>query len=265
MRESYEFKHSKKSHYSIARPTKEILRDCARLRKAYEQGLLGNMKMPEDARPQFSKRDIEKRLAYFTLPMSLNYQRNSYALWEAATKTYLDPETSDVFSVVKSAAMPASELREKLVRHKVALQPNKHIDTWQRLAQVFVEKWGSIEAFLCSCDNDFQSIRAAIQVQHKKNFPYLSGPKIFHYWSYILVEYCEVNLKNRQQIEIAPDTHVLQASVKLGVLRPSEAEKLSRDEVSQRWRELLAESKLSPIDMHSPLWFWSRNSFQYKI
>ncbi len=242
-----------------------ILETCLALRRAYEEGLLGNMRMPEDAQPKFTKQDTERRLAYFTLPMSLNYQRNSYALWEAATKAYSDPETTSVFSVKDSATMPLGELREKLLRYKVALQPNKHIDTWRRISETISENWGSIESFLSAGGNDFQHIREMVQVKHKKGFPYLSGPKIFHYWSYILIEYCGVGLANRDLIEIAPDTHVLQASVRLGVLRAEEAEKLSRDEVSERWRKLLHGSDLSPIDMHSPLWFWSRNSFQYEV
>jgi hypothetical protein len=27
----------------------------------------------------------------------------------------------------------------------------------------------------------------------------------------------------------------------------------------------LSWSEISPIDMHSPLWFWSRNNFEFKI
>jgi len=246
-----------------ANPT--IIRDCHTLRSAFEKGLLGDMRMPEDAQPKFKVKESEKKLAYFTLPMSLNYQRNSYTLWQSATKTYLDPETCDVFSIEKSTDMPVSDLREKLVRHKLALQPNKHIDTWKRISETFYKNWAGIGPFLEATDSDFQNMRTFIQKDFKSGFPYLSGPKIFHYWSYILIEYCGVNLKNRRLIEIAPDTHVIQASVKLGVIRATEVSRLTRDQISLRWREILMNSKLSPIDMHSPLWFWSRNSFQFEI
>lgn len=242
-----------------------IIQNCLSLRTAYEKGVLGNMRMPEDAQPKFKAKDIENRLAYFTLPMSLNYQRNSYSLWEAATKTYLDPQTRDVFCVERSANMQVAVLREKLVRYKLALQPNKHIDTWKRISETFFKNWGSIRTFLEETDKDFQKMQILIQKDLKSGFPYLSGPKIFHYWSYILIEYCNVDLLNRHLIEIAPDTHVLQASVKLGVLRENEVSLLTRDQISARWRKILINSHLMPIDMHSPLWFWSRNSFQYEI
>lgn len=77
--------------------------------------------------------------------------------------------------------------------------------------------------------------------------------------------YGEVPLKNRSYIEIAPDTHVLQASIKLKVISQKEADSMSRDTISQIWRTLLKESTIDPIDVHSPLWFWSRSGFDYKL
>jgi hypothetical protein len=118
---------------------------------------------------------------------------------------------------------------------------------------------------LVSVDYDFLKLQQAIQITHKKGFPYLSGPKIFHYWSYILGEYCNVKLKNREYIQIAPDTHVIQCSILLGVLTKEETLRMKRDDVSVRWREVLEGTNLSPIDMHSPLWFWSKNGFSYKL
>ena len=63
---------------------------------AYKSGRLGGEKMPEDENPALDKSSKENYL-YFTLPMALNYQRNSYKLWECANKTYKDTETTDVF------------------------------------------------------------------------------------------------------------------------------------------------------------------------
>ncbi len=62
----------------------------------YENGELGGEEMPEDANPHLAKDSLENYL-YFTLPMALNYQRNSYTLWESALQTYNDKETRFVF------------------------------------------------------------------------------------------------------------------------------------------------------------------------
>lgn len=99
----------------------------------------------------------------------------------------------------------------------------------------------------------------------KKQFPYLSGPKIFNYWSWIMCEYGKIPMKNTQFIDIAPDTHVIKSSVKLGVITELESKTLKRDQISQRWRELLKDTNITPIQMHAPLWFWSRNNFAFKV
>jgi hypothetical protein len=228
---------------------KDIQLKCREIRNAYENGLLGDQTMPEDVHPEFA--DQESRLAFFTLPMALNYQRNSYELWRTATKTFDDSTARAIFDIGQVSKMTEPELREKLLKHKVALQPNKHTDTWSRLSHAVFNNWGSIEQMLIAHDYDFLKLQKTIQGTHKKDFPYLSGPKIFHYWSYILGEYCGVKLKNKEYIEIAPDTHVVQCSVKLGVISHTEAEKLDKNAISERWRTMLKGSGIAPIDMHS--------------
>lgn len=74
-----------------------ILKIVDKLISMYESGELGGEIMPEDANPQFEKSSNENYL-YFTLPMALNYQRNSYTLWENALKTYNDETTRFVFN-----------------------------------------------------------------------------------------------------------------------------------------------------------------------
>ena len=239
----------------------KIVRDCKLLLGAYKTGRLGEIVMPEDSHPNFTQDQAEERLVYFTLPMALNYQRNSYRLWEEALKTWKDPETRAVFSMRKSAEMTTDELRERLLRYKVALQPNKHVATWQTLSCTISDNWGSIGALLDSTNHDYLQLRDLIQGSHKKSFPYLSGPKIFNYWSYILGEYGGASLSHREFIEIAPDTHVIKGSVRFGVISENDASAMTREQISQRWREVLDGSGIDPIDMHSPLWFWSRGGF----
>lgn len=242
---------------------KIIQSQCLELYNAYKRGELGNQVMPEDVHPEFTSN--EDKICYFSLPMSLNYQRNSYKLWESAKRTFEDINTKQIFSVPDVSNMSETDLKQLLLSYKLALQPNKHINTWYRISKTVFENWGSFEKMLSFVDNDFLKLQKIIQVDYKKGFPYLSGPKIFHYWCYILGEYCGVKLKNREYIQIAPDTHVIQCSIKLGVISESEAKTIKKDEISDRWREILKGSGLSPIDLHSPLWFWSRNGFKYKL
>ena len=243
----------------------EIVSSCKILLDAYNSGELGFMKMPEDSNLGFSKSEQELRLTYFTLPMSLNYQRNSYSLWESALKSFEDLETRRVFDVGFSANADEEELRNLLMKYKIALQQNKHIDTWERISRTIFDNWGSVGNLLKFADYDFLKLRQIVQVDYKKGFPYLSGPKIFNYWSSIIQRYGGVKLKNSEFIEIAPDTHVTKCSVILGVITEDEALVLSKEKLSEKWRDVLTGSGINPIDMHSPLWFWSRNNFQFKL
>lgn len=221
--------------------------------------------MPEDTNPGFSDSEAEERLTYFTLPMSLNYQRDSYKLWEACKRTYQDRETKDVFSIQNSAKMKDTVLREKLLKYKVALQPNKHVQTWETISETIYKNWGSLSKLFLSADNDFLTLKEIVQKKKKKGFPYLSGPKIFHYWCFIMMEYGRIPLKNAEYIDIAPDTHIIKCSMRLNLLSEKDSETVSREEISKRWREALEGTGILPIQMHPPLWFWSRNNFSYNL
>ncbi|MBN2016042.1 hypothetical protein JW766_04385 [Candidatus Dojkabacteria bacterium] len=243
----------------------KIVQKCRKLLNAYKGGKLGQKEMPEDAHPSFKNVPLHLRIAFFSLPMALNYQRNSYKLWEAAAKTFLDASAKDIFEVESAAEMPEHKLRSKLLKHKLALQPKKHTVTWKRISETIFSNWGNFTELFKAVDYDFLKLKSIVQRKYKKDFPYLSGPKIFHYWSFIIDQYGGIQLYNKKFIEIAPDTHVLQASKVLGVISDQEMGKITREEVSKRWRMILRGSGIDPIDMHSPLWFWSRNGFKYNL
>lgn len=65
----------------------EVLQKVDILYNMWKKGSLGGEVMPEDTNPHLDKSSVENYL-YFTLPMALNYQRNSYKLWESALNTY---------------------------------------------------------------------------------------------------------------------------------------------------------------------------------
>jgi hypothetical protein len=241
----------------------ELIFICKQLIQAYEMGELGICEIPEESSPSFKTED--ERLNYFSLPMGLNYQRNSQSLWESAKNTYLDPTSNSVFDIKKVVKMDDEELRKLLLKYKLALQPNRHTYIWNTLSNTIHHRWGSINELLEAYDCDFLLIKNSIQKTYKTEFPYLSGHKLFNYWCFILSKFCKVDFKNKDYIDVAVDTHILKCSIKLGIIDEKEAIKLPGNEISNRWRELLSGSDLSPVDMNLPLWFWSRNGFIHKI
>jgi hypothetical protein len=112
---------------------------------------------------------------------------------------------------------------------------------------------------------DFLKLQQLIQRDYKSWFPYLSGPKIFHYRAMVIQSYGWIQLKNRKYIDIAPDTHITQCSVRLWVITQQESVSLSKEAISDRRRMLLDGSGIASSDMHAPLRFWSRNGFQFEL
>lgn len=240
----------------------EILRKVDILYLMWKQGSLGGEVMPEDENPHLEKDSLENYL-YFTLPMALNYQRNSYTLWENANKTYNDEETRFVFNPKICLEKSFEEVQYALTKYKVALQKQKQTEIWLTLCKTFIELFdGDIRKLFDTLDNDVDRIRNFIQKDNKKKFPYLSGTKICNYWLYVIWQYTDRDYKNIENLTVAPDTHVVKATHKLGLIDDKEFE--SSDVqliVIDRWNELFRETKYKPIDIHTALWLWSRNGF----
>lgn len=198
--------------------------------------------------------------------MALDYQRNSYKLWEAAKATYMDADTRDVFFPECVLQMSEEALREKLLRYKVALQPNWHVEIWLRLCHTFSETYqGDVRNLFQKNGNSVQRVKAYI-LAHKRDLPYLSGTKILNCWLYVMSRYTDASLEDRHYITVAPDTHVIQASAKLGLIYPEELGKPGiREKVSFLWEAVFQGTDLCPIDIHTPLWLWSRGGFQVEL
>ncbi|MDE5820494.1 MAG: hypothetical protein K2I07_14430 [Lachnospiraceae bacterium] len=218
------------------------------------------IKMPEHENPGLDRASKENYL-YFTLPMALNYQRNSYVLWECANRLYKDvPEIFDCGQVLR---MPEADLKDVLVQYKVALQPNKQPVIWKTLCATFHDKYdGDVRNFFSAMNYKVSAIKEFI-CRNKKAFPYLGGSKICNYWLYVMEQYTDAKFADRKNITVAPDTHVLQASEKLGVITAEEAKRADAQQiVADRWNELLCDMEYVPIDIHTPMWLWSRGKFR---
>jgi hypothetical protein len=75
--------------------------------------------------------------------------------------------------------------------------------------------------------------------------------------------YTDVRWKRRELITIAPDTHISKATVKLGLCTDDVVDGSTDDRqtVSEAWEKALKGTGIEPIDVHTPLWLWSRSGF----
>lgn len=237
---------------------KEILLSrILKLKEYFDSGKIPTLSVHE-IHPNLPKEDRLNYL-YFTLPVSLNFQRSSPAMWQAAFKTFTDPETNYLFYPEKVVTTEYSQVQNDLQRYKLSLQKNKHTKIWIAICST-LNKYFNNDPREIFRQKQFCATRVKnlLQKESKKDFPYLSGIKMSNYWLYILTQFTDIQLRNKHKISIIPDTHVMQSSLKLGLIDSLE---ISREEVEKVWFEVLKGSELIPIDMHPVLWNWSRNNF----
>ncbi len=230
------------------------------LLQMYEQGIIPALEKHE-VNPDLPLGSRENYL-YFTLPVCINFQRNSPALWAAALATWEDEVTRYVFYPEQLAERPMQQIRADLAKHKLALQPNKHTLIWTTIARTLHEHYlDDPRKIIEEAEGDAGKLIYLLQKTYRKRFPYLSGPKLSNYWPFILSLYTDAHFTNPQEISIIPDTHVLQSSIRLGLSDAS----TTPLQVEALWRELLKGSGINPSQVHPALWYWSRNKFRPEV
>ena len=234
----------------------KVLNNISKLHSLF---LAGKVIGPEnhEVNPNLRKGSRENYL-YFTLPCCINFQRNSPALWASALKTYDDPDTNYLFFPEQVVKKEEEEIREDMIKHKLALQTNKHPMIWRRINETFYNYYNNDpRKVLSECNYDVVEVIDTVQKKKKNIFPYLGGVKLSNYWLFILNSFTDVEFNNLNEISIIPDTHIIKSTIHLGLAK----EGVKPDEVERIWRKVLKEVQLPPTDMHSALWRWSRNNF----
>ena len=199
---------------------------------------------------------------YFTLPPCINFQRHSPAMWRSALATWNDPQTNYLFFPERVAKQSRSKIQKDLLKHKLALQQNKHTDIWIAISQTLHTFFkNDPRALIQGQQGDIALIKKLIQEDQREHFTHLRGPKMANYWLYILSQYTDAKFQHMEEISIIPDTHVLQSSVALGLVK----EGVGAEDAARAWRELLSNTGITPVEMHPVLWNWSRNNFEPKV
>jgi len=198
---------------------------------------------------------------YFTLPVSLNYQRSSPAMRQAALKTWEDPITNYLFFPEQVVTKDFITVQQDLIKHKLGLQPNKHTQIRYTICQTLNGQWENDPRKLLEFHNyDVCSIQTQLR-QEKKLYPYLNGSKMCDYRMFIMSHYTDIQLQNKDKLSIIPDTHIQQASIVLGITTTQD----DPEKVKEKRFTLLEWSDLYPVDLHSMLWNRSRSNFKPEV
>ena len=232
-----------------------VLKKVNRLIDLWESGQIPRMHKHE-VHPDVSKGSRERYL-YFTLPTSLNFQRQSSSMWSSALATWEDSETNYLFFPEKVVRVDYLKIQSDLRKHKLSLQVNKHTDIWVRLCKSFNDHWEDDPRKLIVHHQSCTTRIITYLQGNKTEFPYLNGNKMSNYWLYILDSYTDIQLRNKHKLSIIPDTHIQQCSMHLGLTTKAD----KPDAVASAWFELLQGQEIAPVSLHPVLWNWSRNKF----
>lgn len=237
-----------------------VLLRVQKLYQLFREGKIPTLAQHE-VHPELDRGSRENYL-YFTLPPCINFQRNSPALWRSALATWNDPETNYLFFPEKVVVTPIEKVRADLLKHNLALQPNKHTHIWTSISKTLNILFDNDpRKLLSAADHDVVKVIDLVQKEKREHFTHLRGPKMTNYWLYILSCYTDMKLANMHEISIIPDTHVLQSSTHLGITGVV----CTAEEAARAWKELLTGSDITPVQMHPVLWNWSRNNFKPEV
>ncbi len=183
-------------------------------------------------------------------------------MWASALKTFEDPETNYLFYPEKVIETEYQKVQKDLGKHRLGLQTNKHTAIWVKISMTLNNLFQDDPREVIKAGNsDVEEILKILQSTNKNDFPFLRGPKLSNYWLFILDHFTDIKLVNKNKLSIIPDTHIIQSSIHLGLVN----ENAKIPEIERAWVELLEDSPLSPVDMHSVLWNWSRNGFNPEV
>jgi hypothetical protein len=193
------------------------LEEILKIYNALQNGTLKKLEQHE-VNPGLPK-DSRENYLYFFLSCTINFRRSSPALWKSSLATWSDPETNYVFFPEKIIEESFENVQKAMVKHKLAIQTNKHPDIWLKISTTLNKHYQNDPRKLLEEGNyEIAKLIPLLQKEKKALFPYLSGIKLSNYTMAILNWYTDAQFNDMYNLSIVPDTHVIQSSVKLGIV-----------------------------------------------
>ncbi len=229
------------------------------IRRILEKFKVGNKgeEIVHEVNPNLPRNSRENYL-YFFLSCVINFQRDSARLWKSALETWEDEKTRQVFFPEYVCKIEIKTLANMMLKHKLALQPNKHPDIWHKISITLHNYYFDDPRMLLE-EGEYRVSKIIKIISESKSelFPYLRGVKLSNYLLAVLNWRTDANFSDIFNLSIIPDTHIVQSTIRLGLAK----EHVKPIEVEKIWRPILKEMDISPPDMHSALWRWSKAKY----
>ncbi|MEM0024778.1 MAG: hypothetical protein QXV98_03630 [Thermofilaceae archaeon] len=216
-------------------------------------------------------RGSREHLLFITLTVALDYRRDSDKLWAAARRTFEDERTRWLFFPEEVVKRERREVEEAMKTYGIYIQKND-VDAWIRISHGLFTFYGSDPLNIVKeCDFDAQEVFNKKRDQtFKKNFPYLTGDKIFALWIRMLYDVAGIQLKNLDKVPIPVDVHVARATFTTGGLTGKYEGMLSNvahriDKVWENAVKLARHPELTfRLQLDEPLWLLSRHGCSFR-
>jgi hypothetical protein len=237
-------------------------------------GILGHTEMPEDILPSGVAKSSLDHLLFITLTVSIDYQRDAAALWEASRKTFEDAQTRYLFSPQAMHETPRAKIIDDMQKYRLSQKPRKDADIWRTVGTTFHKKWiGDPRNFLDDCRWDAPTVLRRLKGDsHLFNqravadYPYLRGDKIGPLWLRMLRDNVGIStLRNLEDVPIPVDIHVARATLAEGVVRGQFEGGLASlfGYIRKAWFDsvrglAVGDRPMIALDVDEPLWHLSR-------
>ncbi len=238
-----------------------------------DEGIFGKNVMPEDLMWGSDlegigvKRDSCEYIMFITMVVSIDYMRDADKLWAAGRRTMEDPDTRWLFNPASAKDRPIDEIMAAMKKHKLSQKHSRDADFWKRVSESFAQFYDSDPGKLIKdCGNDAMKLyERKYDVRFKKDFPSLSGDKIFPLWIRMLHDNLGMELKNLEKVPIPVDVHVARSTFTVGCLKGEYKGNIAdvKSRVEEAWETVirgLVHPKLKyALQMDEALWHLSKN------
>ena len=203
--------------------------------------------------------DNDLYLNYITFTSAIDYQKNIEAnvLWKAAKewarrypwlfepKELMNRPLAQVITAFKG-------IRE---RESGIFRP-QDVGIWLLIAEALYVHDGKTSKLLENYDFDAWRIYNEFSGRLKKEFPFLSGPKILPMWLKILQEDANVPLKNMGKLPLPVDKNVAEVSYNLIFKKKFDGNvsAKTRELVRAVWKHIADKLNVPVINFDTPLW-----------
>jgi N-glycosylase/DNA lyase len=235
-----------------------------------KRGIFGHRELPDDAAKEVLEGiSVEEALLFITLTTSLDYMRSASELWESSIRSFKDQEVKWVFNPHEVVKRGKEELKKALLKHKLAKKKERDVEIWHAISSTLSKSYGGrLTPLFEEYDYDVEKMFKDFLENRKKEFPSLSGTKLFPHWIRSLKDKLELPFKNLHKLPIPVDVHVARATFTTGCITGKYSSKGINETIKKRvievWKEGLKGTGIAPIELFRPLWLLSKYGCHYR-